>query len=40
MTTVTTTQSADTALVAESRAAYQILHLGYTVAPILFGLDK
>jgi hypothetical protein len=24
----------------ESRAAYQILHLGYTVAPILFGLDK
>jgi hypothetical protein len=27
-------------MAAESRAAYQILHLGYTVAPILFGLDK
>lgn len=24
----------------ESRTAYQILHLGFTVAPILFGLDK
>lgn len=23
-----------------SRVAYQILHLGFTVAPILFGLDK
>lgn len=23
-----------------SRQAYQILHLGFTVAPILFGLDK
>jgi hypothetical protein len=27
-------------MVAESKRAYQILHLGYTVAPILFGLDK
>lgn len=24
----------------ESERAYQILHLGFTVAPILFGLDK
>ena len=24
----------------ESRTAFQILHLGFTVAPILFGLDK
>src|SRR3970282_94607 len=23
-----------------ARHAYQVLHLGYTVAPILFGLDK
>jgi hypothetical protein len=40
MQTVTDTPSAGTTLVTESRAAYQILHLGYTVAPILFGLDK
>jgi hypothetical protein len=40
MTTVTTTPSTNPALVAESRAAYQILHLGYALAPILFGLDK
>jgi hypothetical protein len=40
MTTVTETQSTGTAVVAESRIAYQILHLGFTVAPILFGLDK
>lgn len=33
--TATTTQSASS-----SRVAYQILHLGFTVAPILFGLDK
>lgn len=25
---------------AQSRLAYQILHLGFTVAPLLFGLDK
>lgn len=24
----------------ESRLAYHVLHLGFTVAPILFGLDK
>ena len=24
----------------DSRTAFQILHLGFTVAPILFGLDK
>jgi hypothetical protein len=40
MTTVTETPSTGTAVVAESRIAYQILHLGFTVAPILFGLDK
>jgi hypothetical protein len=40
LTTVTDTPSANATLVAESRSAYQILHLGYTVAPILFGLDK
>ena len=33
--TATTTQSTSS-----SRVAYQILHLGFTVAPILFGLDK
>lgn len=26
--------------IAPSKTAYQILHLGFTVAPILFGLDK
>jgi hypothetical protein len=40
MTIVTDTPSTGTSLVVESRRAYQILHLGYTVAPILFGLDK
>ena len=39
MTTATTT-APQTTLVTESKRAYQILHLGYTVAPILFGLDK
>lgn len=33
--TATTTQTTSS-----SRVAYQILHLGFTVAPILFGLDK
>lgn len=39
----TETTSADIPTVGalgESRLAYQILHLGYTAAPILFGLDK
>ncbi len=40
MTTTATTAPADTAQIRESRLAYQILHLGFTVAPILFGLDK
>ena len=35
MTTTTATNR-----VAPSRNAYQILRLGFTVAPILFGLDK
>ncbi len=39
MTTATTT-APQTTMVTESKRAYQILHLGYTVAPILFGLDK
>ena len=39
MTTATTT-APQTTMVAESKRAYQILHLGYTVAPILIGLDK
>lgn len=37
MATTTTTAPSHTT---GSRAAYQILHLGFTVAPILFGLDK
>ncbi|HLU52355.1 MAG TPA: hypothetical protein VK011_02060 [Acidimicrobiia bacterium] len=37
MTTTTTTAPPRTS---GSSAAYQILHLGFTVAPILFGLDK
>jgi hypothetical protein len=40
MATTTTTAAPQTTLVTESKRAYQILHLGYTVAPILFGLDK
>lgn len=36
MTTNTTTLSRPS----PSGVAYQILHLGFTVAPILFGLDK
>jgi uncharacterized membrane protein len=39
VTTATAAES-ETYVVQESRRAYQILHLGYTVAPILFGLDK
>ena len=35
MTTTTATQRTS-----PSSVAYQILHLGFTVAPILFGLDK
>lgn len=38
MTTTTTT--ATTQRTSHSSVAYQILHLGFTVAPILFGLDK
>ncbi|MGH8870782.1 MAG: hypothetical protein ACRDWS_02260 [Acidimicrobiia bacterium] len=40
MTTATTSDTGIASTVEESRFAYQILHLGYTVAPILFGLDK
>lgn len=36
MTTTTATTQRNSA----STVAYQILHLGFTVAPILFGLDK
>lgn len=36
MTTTTSPQSRTD----QSAVAYQILHLGFTVAPILFGLDK
>ncbi len=38
--TATATETVPAGLVEESRLAYQILHLGFTVAPILFGLDK
>jgi hypothetical protein len=38
--TTATTSAPQTTMVTESKRAYQILHLGYTVAPILFGLDK
>ncbi|MGH8951961.1 MAG: hypothetical protein ACRDX9_11105 [Acidimicrobiia bacterium] len=40
MTTVTTTETGSASTLEESRLAYRILHLGFTVAPILFGLDK
>lgn len=40
MTGATTAESETTYVVQESKRAYQILHLGYAVAPILFGLDK
>jgi hypothetical protein len=40
MTTTTTTPTTDTVQMRESLLAYQILHLGFTIAPILFGLDK
>jgi uncharacterized membrane protein YphA (DoxX/SURF4 family) len=36
----TTTAPARNSVDRESRTAFQILHLGFTVAPILFGLDK
>ena len=39
MTAATTTDVPQISI-AESKRAYQILHLGYTVAPILFGLEK
>jgi hypothetical protein len=35
-----TTTTATTQRTSHSSVAYQILHLGFTVAPILFGLDK
>lgn len=35
-----TSTATPTQRVSGSRAAYQVLHLGFTVAPILFGLDK
>lgn len=35
-----TTTTARTPVSQDSRTAFQILHLGFTVAPILFGLDK
>lgn len=41
MTTSPTTTTATRAPVnQDTRTAFQILHLGFTVAPILFGLDK
>jgi hypothetical protein len=36
----TTTATPATTLAVESRRAFDILRLGFTVAPILFGLDK
>jgi hypothetical protein len=30
----------DASRMTDSRLGYQVLHLGFTVAPILFGLDK
>ncbi|MGH8914493.1 MAG: hypothetical protein ACRDZM_08265 [Acidimicrobiia bacterium] len=39
MSTITASETGGATL-RESRLAYQILHLGFTVAPILFGLDK
>lgn len=35
-----TTTTAPARVEARSDSAYRILHLGFTVAPILFGLDK
>lgn len=40
MTTITATPETSSTALQESRLAYRILHLGFTVAPILFGLDK
>lgn len=41
MTTATTTPTSRAKSVTDpSYQAYQILHIGFTVAPILFGLDK
>lgn len=39
-TTATTATPAKTAATDQSALAYQILHFGFTLAPILFGLDK
>jgi hypothetical protein len=36
----TTSATPNTTLAVESRRAFDILRLGFTVAPILFGLDK
>ena len=38
--TTAATPAPKTTMATESKRAYEILHLGYTVAPILFGLDK
>ncbi|HSJ82207.1 MAG TPA: hypothetical protein VLA91_00170 [Acidimicrobiia bacterium] len=35
-----TSTSIDASSMTDSHLAYQVLHLGFTVAPILFGLDK
>jgi hypothetical protein len=35
-----TSVTIDASRMEDSRLAYQILHLGFAVAPILFGLDK
>jgi len=35
-----TNTTIDASRMEDSRLAYQILHLGFAVAPILFGLDK
>jgi hypothetical protein len=38
--TTTNLSSPDHSLSNPTYQAYQILHIGFTVAPILFGLDK
>jgi hypothetical protein len=35
-----TSTTIDASRMTDSRHAYQVLHVGFTVAPILFGLDK
>jgi len=37
---MTTTTAPDTEVTTSSQTAFRILRLGFTVAPILFGLDK